>query len=152
MLSQRPERALRRLVADLSQAQAEDVAAVLAQLDPSQRHKVEALLAAYRGGATVTPIQTVAHAPAGPEPETPEIFEGVSPWLAARLGERRALRLAEAGLDHAMTAPAVAALRAVAGEVGPQASAPLVTPIETLRKPVRRDRLHHLLLGRRGQP
>jgi hypothetical protein len=150
MLSPRPDRALRRLVADLSEARSEDVAAVLAQLDPAQRRKVEALLIAYRGGGVAAPVQVVAHAPPAPDP-----FEGVSPWLAARLSERRPLRLAAdtagPGLEHAMTAPALAALRSVAAEVRPEAAPPLVAPIETQpRKPPRRDRLHDILLGRRG--
>lgn len=76
------DRALKRLVADLAAQRAEDVEAVLDQLDARQREKVQAMLASYLG-----PIEP----PVDPEPVNVRRtidyakIDGLSPWLAARL-------------------------------------------------------------------
>lgn len=153
MPSPRPDRALRRLVADLANARGDDIAAVLAKLDAQQRRTIETLLAEYRGAVVSVPVQPTAPAPPRPEADA---FDGVSSWLAARVSDRPAsaapLRLGpDAGgpsLEHAMTASALAALRAAAATVRPS-PAPPVTPIEHPPRPPRRDRLHDIFLGRR---
>ena len=74
MTSRKPDRALRRLVAELASEREEDVEAVLALLDPWQCAAVQALLDDYSG------------APAPPAADQPDWrIEGLSPWLLRRL-------------------------------------------------------------------
>jgi hypothetical protein len=74
-----PDRAVRRLVADLAATRPEDIEAILDELDDGQRSRVRTLLGEYLG----------AHqAPAAGMPverPRPVVIEGLSPWLAARL-------------------------------------------------------------------
>ena len=98
MPSASPDRALRRLVAQLARAGDEDIRAVLAELPPRQREAVRGLLASHAGlprPASVTPIV------AGMAD-----LEGVSPWLVERLAGGVA--------GSAMTETARAALQASA--------------------------------------
>ncbi|PVM84416.1 hypothetical protein DDF62_22025 [Caulobacter radicis] len=91
-----PDRALRKLVAELAQATPEDVLGVLDQLPPAHRDEVSALLAAYDGA----PAQGVR-----PQAVEPAVSAGLSPWLAARA------RGAGGDLAFSMTPTATAALR-----------------------------------------
>jgi hypothetical protein len=73
-----PDRALRRLIARLAEASAEDREAVLADLSPGEQEEVAQLLASYRGldiGPTARP----------PAPTAAWTHAGFSPTLIARL-------------------------------------------------------------------
>lgn len=79
------EQALRRVIARLANATAQDIDDVLAALDPAQREEVRALLAAARGAPDAEVYQAPPAAPplrpidAGPLPT------GISSWLVERL-------------------------------------------------------------------
>lgn len=103
-----PDRALRRLVADLAQAAPDDVQGVLDHLDATHRDQVRALLAAYDG----EPVET-EHAPRA-EAAAPL---GLSLWLEARA------RSAGGDPAFAMTPAASAALRACIPGLGEAARA-----------------------------
>lgn len=77
-----PEMALRRQVAELARARPEDVEEILGELDHDHRLRVETLLAEYLGLDTGRPI-AAAGSPSAPVPR-----EGLSPWIAERLGPR----------------------------------------------------------------
>ncbi|HEX8527299.1 hypothetical protein [Allosphingosinicella sp.] len=78
-----PDRALRRLVADLASARPDDVEAILAALEPGEREAVETLLEDSRGRrAGAAPAADSR--PAKPD-EQQWALEGISPWLANRL-------------------------------------------------------------------
>lgn len=73
------DRAVRRLVAELASVRESDVRLILSELSDGQRDRVRVLLASY-GGA---PDQSAPPA----VPKAPEMnMEGLSPWLAARIG------------------------------------------------------------------
>lgn len=76
MIVQSPsaDRGLRRLVADLTELHADDMAAILDTLDADERRRVEILLRAYTGGDEVRPAMARAYDGA--------VF---SPWLTRRL-------------------------------------------------------------------
>lgn len=101
------DRALRKLVADLADRPKADIRAVLADLGPAERGRVERLMAEFRGepvgsSSRATPAAAVAN------------VEGLSPWLAARL------RTAADGVlttDFVMTARALDALKVAASSV-----------------------------------
>jgi hypothetical protein len=123
------DRALRRLVAELATVAPEDVQAILAGLEESQRETVEALLAGYQGEPEV-----VVPLPVWTPPATARI-EGLSPWLEARLH----------GLpdtEFAMTAAATQALNACAAGLQPEA------PVEAPPAPRARPWLDRLLGAR----
>jgi hypothetical protein len=72
----RAERALRRAVAGLARLHPDDVAAILAALDPAERARVDALVGSFAGRAPA----------AEPDEAQPEwAYESVSPWLLARI-------------------------------------------------------------------
>ena len=71
-----PDRALRRLIADLAVRDAEDVEAILETLQPSQRRRAEALLALCQGQLASTLGEAVGAA---------TVSLGLSPWLAGIL-------------------------------------------------------------------
>jgi hypothetical protein len=77
MSRRRPDRALRRAVADLARLHPDDAAAVLGALDLDEKAKVDALIADFQG-------RPLAVAPA-PEAEPVWAYEGVSPWLLLRI-------------------------------------------------------------------
>lgn len=74
-----PDRALRQLVADLSQARPDDVEAVLDDLSEDQQARVRRLLREYLGEPPAP-----AELP-GPPARARVRLRGLSPWLAARL-------------------------------------------------------------------
>jgi hypothetical protein len=76
MSVQLPDRALRRLVAELSVRDESDVQAILAELEPDQRRRVENLLALCRGDEPIGER---------PKAEPPSVSTRFSPWLALRL-------------------------------------------------------------------
>jgi hypothetical protein len=116
------ERALRRLVADLARAPAEDIEAVLADLEPVHRARVQALIVDYLGGSPKPTAQ-----PAALRGRDYSKVAGLSPWLAERLGAAEPAR--RSGLLHrkaaaeapsaafAMTPAAQQALRQCAAAV-----------------------------------
>ena len=61
---------------ELARLHPDDVAAILGALDPAERARVDALVAAFAGQAPGT---------AAPEPEPEWAYESVSPWLLARI-------------------------------------------------------------------
>lgn len=152
-----PDRELRRLVADLAAASADDVEEILADLDDGQRARVRAMLADYLGEPVGIP-----KAPPPPEPPPPVVIAalvGLSPWLGARLarsvepglgisGRRRDPRadVREPFMTFSMTPTALAALQSAArdlqpaGEPAPVPSAPYVGW---------RERLARLVVSRR---
>lgn len=73
-----PDHALRRIVADLAVLHADDVAAVLGELDAAQRQTVEGLLRDY--AAYFDPAQTQK-----PEDRIGYDASQLSPWLVQRL-------------------------------------------------------------------
>lgn len=77
MRRRRPDRALRRAVADLARLHPDDAGAVLGALDPDDRARIDALVAEFHG----RPV------PAEPavEAEPVWVYEGASPWLLLRI-------------------------------------------------------------------
>lgn len=73
-----PERTLRRAVAGLSRFHPEDLAMILDALEPGERAEIDRLLAELSG----RPIPRQADE-ADPEPAW--TYQGVSPWLRARM-------------------------------------------------------------------
>ena len=141
------DRALRRLVAGLATAGADDVASILGELDARQRSTVEAMLDELSGRS---PVSAAVPKPA-PAPVARGEWEidGVSPWLAARLAGAGG-DLAAAPVDpFALTPEALKALRAAAEPFRSSPAAATVPP------PVNRGRslfghVHGALLrGRR---
>ncbi len=113
-MSLQPDRALRRLVADLAVLHPDDVSAVLQGLDPRERGTVEALLREY-----------VAHFEQAPA-KVSDIrahydLSRLSPWLVDRIETA----------DFAVTAQARQALRDVAVRIFPMAS---VTALPSAQK------------------
>lgn len=105
-----PERALRRLVANLAAEPSDDIRAILAELEPAERRRVEGLLGEYLGP---TGAASADRAAASPPPRRPA---GVSANLLARLDDegafaitplaRETLREAAAAMAPAQTSPA----------------------------------------------
>ncbi len=117
------DRRLRRLVAKLAAASAEDVETILDDLEPRQRTVVSSLLAEYLGGETAPAVQATEPASLA--------FAGFSSWLTLRLTNS-----AEPGVagsqpaSFSMTPTAMTGLREAAAILGAQTSdhAP---PVET---------------------
>ena len=114
----RPDRGLSGLVAGLGGAHPDDVAAVLARLDPERRDQAQALLAAYAGRELpAEPSRRLAGDAPAPLAAKPAYgTDGLSDWLAQRL---RADPSAGASQACGMTPMALAALRASAAELAP---------------------------------
>lgn len=123
------DRALRRLVAELATVAPDDVQAILAGLEESQRETVEALLASYQGEPEVVVTPPVWTSPASSK------IEGLSPWLETRLNGP--------DMEFAMTPAARQALNACAADLQPEA------PVETPPLAKARPWLDRLL-GARG--
>jgi hypothetical protein len=106
-----PERALRRLVADLSRLHPGDAEAILAALDADERARLDRLVA---GGPE----------PTGAEPAWR--YEGVSPWLLDRIEPEAGGR----GRDFVLMTPAtIEALKAAAEPFRTQAGEARGTPL-----------------------
>lgn len=103
-----PDHALRRIVADLAVLHADDVAAVLSELDPAERRTVEGLLRDY--AAYFDPAQK-------PEDRIGYDASQLSPWLVQRLQ-------AEGQADFEMTAQARQALHDCVVRLYPAQSQP----------------------------
>jgi len=133
VLTRRPDKGLRRAVADLAALTTEDIQAVLAGLEERQRESIEALLASYRGEPARS--VSVVHL----EQQTGESIAiiGLSPWLAARI-ERRSqsessrpgafaamsgVEAREAGMAYTITPTAFEALRTSAARLQRETSA-----------------------------
>lgn len=99
-----PDRALRRVIVELAALDAADRDAILAELDPAQRDKVEALLAENAGIALPAPP---------PHDDDGDAFAGLSPAFAERVRT-----------GAGMTPDALAALRTCAAEILPRHAAP----------------------------
>lgn len=106
MPPRQPDRALRRLIADLAERPRADVRAVLSDLAPEQRARAEKLIVEFKG---------TANAPARAEPTASVDTEGLSPWLAARL---RTATGDPAAVDFAMTPAALESLKRAAALTG----------------------------------
>jgi hypothetical protein len=114
------------LVADLARAPAEDIEAVLADLEPAHRARVQALIVDYLGG-TPKPARPVTT----PRRNYAKVA-GLSPWLVERLdggepagrlgGLRRKTSGQPQGGAFAMTPTALDALRRCAAAVPMQES------------------------------
>jgi hypothetical protein len=134
----RSDRALRRLVAELARAHPDDVAAVLAELEPTPRERVQALIGAYLGQAP--PEQVVETL----EPQAAEAADalglGLSPWLARRVRGEEAPDGGRSADASRMTQTAQSALRAAAEELAPAhaASGPLPPLTASPARPRRR--------------
>jgi hypothetical protein len=89
-----PERALRRLVADLARAGDGEVEKVLGELPPPQRRRVSVLLLELNGES---------RAPA-PAPDEVPPTSGLSPWLAARVEDGGRFGLTGATRDALLAA------------------------------------------------
>ncbi len=106
MSPSRPDRALRRLVANLAAEASDGIRAILAELEPGERARVERLLGEYLGSSEATSSDRAAAPP-------PPLLRpaGVSPNLLARLDDeaafaitplaRQALREAAAAMNPA---------------------------------------------------
>lgn len=108
----REEKALRRLVANLSRTRAEDVDAVLEELAPDQRAVVRELLAACRGQPLAAPPQT---GPTSPALDPQGFSRAIAERLAPGGGDRSA--------GWRMTEAAAEALRACARQIPPEPAA-----------------------------
>jgi hypothetical protein len=106
-----PERAVRRLVADMSRLHPSDAEAILAALDADERARLDQLVAG------------------GPEPTDAEPawrYEGVSPWLCERIEPDARGR----GRDFVLMTPAaIEALKAAAEPFRTQAGEARGTPL-----------------------
>ncbi|HWE45795.1 MAG TPA: hypothetical protein VG407_07180 [Caulobacteraceae bacterium] len=98
-----PDRALKRLVAKLAQATADDVEAILRELDTQARERVQSLLAACHGETSLPVDHGRAHLKR----------RDLSPWLRDRL-------LGSAGRE--MTPTALAALQEAAASLPARAA------------------------------
>lgn len=76
MPRRRSDKALRRAVTGLARLHPDDVAAILAALDPAEKARVDALMAGFAGAPVAAEIEPAAPAFA---------YEGASPWLLARI-------------------------------------------------------------------
>jgi hypothetical protein len=83
MLLPAPDRALRRLVVELASATRGDIDAVLDELAPEQRERVQALMRDYGALAEAPSASAKARDVAALARDA-----GLSPWLADRLGGR----------------------------------------------------------------
>lgn len=70
MPPRRPDRAVRRAVTELARLHPEDLALILDALGPEEKARIDALIAELGGGTAPAPVFT---------------YEGVSPWLRARI-------------------------------------------------------------------
>ncbi|HZZ34905.1 MAG TPA: hypothetical protein VFE03_04210 [Caulobacteraceae bacterium] len=122
-----PDRALRRIVAELATLEESDREAVLEDLDHGRRRAIRALLDEYAGEPAAAAMVDKAR---------PSIPEGLSPWLAIRIDaptvERGGGQGEHAGLEPAfefeMSPTALKALRASAAEACRPASWAGTTP------------------------
>jgi hypothetical protein len=105
MRRRRPDRALRRAVADLARLHPDDAGAVLGALDPDEKARIDALIAEFHG-------RPPAAEPA-PEAEPVWAYQGASPWLLLRIDPNA--RVGRAGREFVlMTDAARDALREAA--------------------------------------
>jgi hypothetical protein len=81
MLRRRPDRALRRAVADLARLHPDDAGAVLGALDPEDKARIDALIAEFHG----RPVPAPNPAQPAVEAEPAWVYEGASPWLLLRI-------------------------------------------------------------------
>lgn len=127
-----PDRELRRLVADLAAASADDVEEILADLDDGQRTRVRVMLADYLGEPVGIPKAPPPPEGSPPPPVVIAALVGLSPWLGARLarsvepglgisGRRRDARadVREPFMTFSMTPTALAALQSAARGLQP---------------------------------
>jgi len=111
MPRRRSDRALRRAVTRLGRLHPDDAEAILGELEPGERARVDALIAGFAG----RPPPAQAAPAAEQEAEEPRwVYESVSPWLLARIDpdDRRAGRSPPEFV--LMTEAGSAALRAAA--------------------------------------
>ena len=112
------DRALRRLVAEIAMAGPDDIRAILDDLEPAQRVRVERMLAGLAGESEVrrTPVQTSIDRPALPD--------GLSPALMHRLGrdatEHGHVIEGQASKSFAMTTLALTTLQSCAAVMASQ--------------------------------
>lgn len=78
MPRRRPDRALRRAVADLARLHPDDLGMILDALEPAEKARIDALVAEFSARPAPRPA-------AEPEAEPVWAYEGVSPWLRARI-------------------------------------------------------------------
>jgi hypothetical protein len=103
----RPDRALKRAVADLARLHPDDAEAVLGALDPDEKARVDALIADHEGRPPAPAPQ------AQPEAAPVWTYDGVSPWLLLRIDPNA--RVGRAGREFVlMTDAARDALREAA--------------------------------------
>jgi hypothetical protein len=107
-----PDRALRRVIADLAALAPEDAGAILVTLEPVQREKIESLLREYASYFDGTP---------NPPPADRSDYDPsrLSPWLVQRL---------EGAAAFEMTAHARQALRDCAARLYPTPAAAATRP------------------------
>ena len=98
------EKALRKLVIELATATTEDIAAVLAMLEPRQAAMMRALLAAY------TDVGDIFELEAAPQVAR---TSGLSDWLAARTLGQQPMD----GADYTITPKTAETLRALAASL-----------------------------------
>ena len=115
MPRRRSDRALRRAVSRLGRLHPDDVEAILGELDPGERTRIDALIAGFAGRPL--PVEAPPAAGAAEEEEPQWVSESVSPWLLARIDpdDRRAGRSPPEFV--LMTEAGSAALRAAAEPV-----------------------------------
>ena len=70
----RPDRTLRRAVMELARLHRDDLALILAALEPAEKQRIDALIA-----------EVANPRPAQADPEPVWAYEGVSPWLRVRI-------------------------------------------------------------------
>ncbi|MFT4025401.1 MAG: hypothetical protein QM676_01170 [Novosphingobium sp.] len=133
-----PDRALRRMVAELAEMPAAAGKAVLDRLTETQRDRVRALLDEYHG-------EKPAQAPAVLDRQG--VPAGLSPWLLELLG-LAAADPAEGPGARSVTPSAIAALKACAAELGTAANAAAGQPGSGLATIVDRLRPARWRLGR----
>lgn len=76
----RHDRALRRAVTDLARLHPEDLAMILDALEPGEKARIDALIDEF-AGKQATPAGTMLQ----PHAELIWTYQGVSPWLRARI-------------------------------------------------------------------
>ena len=114
----RPDRALRRAVTALARLHPEDLALVLDALEPVEKARIDALIAGFDGRCDPDAWPEAAA-------ETVWTYEGVSPWLRARIepagnferGSRQFVLMTDAA--HAALLAAAAPFRTARTAGGP---------------------------------
>lgn len=128
-----PDRLLRKLVADIGRAHPDDIAAILARLDPEHQSRARALFATFVGREFATSDGAAPGPGPAPDATKPEAWPaGLSAWLLVRLRQPQtdsaSSRPRDSTRRDGMTPMALAALRESARALPALRTAPAAPP------------------------